>query len=407
MDELVIYHDDKEKNLADYIEEYTDIKNWKASGVITTKQVKLPSKNSDKKYFTLPEKLRELLYFTKPDLVICLDDGREPTRPIFVIEKTCAKVAQDHWLQRFNNLVGAAQLGIPGAYITPYDLSNDSTFPGKLDSAFFYAYGRVMEIHNMPIYIAEWETIANNRQNLDCDMDPRFMSQPNHLSRSMANLIKFINLALEFERTGKDISKLMADRLMVDLRGEMNIKAFSSIPQISDFNRLTHNMPGGAPLSKVQFDAYIARLGLTMPTNLPERIGKRNEYVVFTPVIRGTQTKRHSTFVSRLEHGADPYVGQPLAIDYMFCRLGKTPYERDKNLVIDLSFYEFKEFAKAYNTIHSKCPLKETKYTDVKKNLYKYGVITTEGCAQTQNVFWRIYTFAADLIILKDGVLVF
>lgn len=407
MDNIVLYYDDKEKDFVDYFEEYTVLDDWKKAKIITTTQVKLPSKNSEKGYFSLPEKLRELLYFTKPDLVICLDDGKEPTRPIFVVEKTSAKVAQDHWLQRFNNLVGAAQLGIPGAYITPFDLSKDPAFPGKLDSAFFYAYGRVMEIHSMPIYIAEWKTINDDKENLKFDTNQKYLLQPDHSSEPISNLIKFTNLALEYARMGKDVTKLMADRLMVDLRGEMNKRAFACIPQMSDFQRLTFAMSSGKPLSTREFSSYIKKKKLKMPANLPERITKRDEYVVFTPVIKGNTAKRHDTFVNRLKHGADPYVGQPLAMDYMFCRIGCTPYERDKNLIIDLSFYEFKEYAAAYNKLHGGCPLKEDKYKDISNNLYKYGVITTEGCAQTQNVFWRIYTFAADMILLKDGILVF
>ena len=122
----------------------------------------LPQHSSHKTFAELPSAVRRLLFFARPDVVICLNDGIRPTYPIFAFELTDHVPAQDHWMQRFNNLVGPAQERVPGAYILPFAMPNHPKFKSQLDHVFFYAYDRVTEIHRTPIFIAEWETIGGH-----------------------------------------------------------------------------------------------------------------------------------------------------------------------------------------------------------------------------------------------------
>lgn len=104
--------------------------------------------------------------------------------------------------------------------------------------------------------------------------------------------------------------------------------------------------------------------------------------------------------------GADPYLGQPLAFDYIFCRLGKTPYERDTNLIIDLSMLYFEDFSCYHKKIWDRCPLQNENLNDI-KNIPEYTMYLTEGCAQVMKNFIRVYSFTADIIIFREGMIYF
>ena len=84
-----------------------------------TREIRNLPDNNNVRFAELPEQLRRLLFFAKPDVVICYDNGTHPVRPVFAFELTYHMPARDHWLQRFNNLVGCAQIGVPGAYVLP------------------------------------------------------------------------------------------------------------------------------------------------------------------------------------------------------------------------------------------------------------------------------------------------
>jgi hypothetical protein len=140
----------------DYVSEYSDLKSLVASGLVALQVDSLPGQNASLRFAQLPDSVRRLLFFAKPDLLICMDDGVKPFRPIFAIDVTEHVPARDHWIQRFPNLVGCAQEGIPGAFVIPDDMPNRVPFAGKTDPFFFFAYDRVVEIHQTPIYIARW-----------------------------------------------------------------------------------------------------------------------------------------------------------------------------------------------------------------------------------------------------------
>jgi len=111
---FLVYHH-KNLALAEYVVAYASLKEF---GEVTT--FSLPQQATHPPFAELPPALRRLLFFARPDVVICLDDGSRPVRPIFAFELTNHVPAQDHWMQRFVNLVGCAQESVPGAYVMPF-----------------------------------------------------------------------------------------------------------------------------------------------------------------------------------------------------------------------------------------------------------------------------------------------
>ena len=187
MNHFIIYHH-KTRRFAEYINHYSNIKQMVFDRRATSEIRNLPD-NHTTGFAELPDELRRLLFFAKPDVVICYDNGVLPIRPVFAFELTNHVPARDHWLQRFNNLVGCAQVGVPGAYVLPFDLSQHPKFPSKLDSAFFYAYDRVMEIHQTPFYIAEWESADQKTLNIDTS----YADLPVHDSEPITKTMSFLN----------------------------------------------------------------------------------------------------------------------------------------------------------------------------------------------------------------------
>ncbi len=404
MNHFYFYHH-KSKDFAQYVYEFSKVKAMVAGGAATYSVNDLPD-NNNTAFSELPEELRKLLFFAKPDVIICYDNGTSPVRPVFAFEITNHVPARDHWLQRFNNLVGCAQIGVPGAYVLPFDLSLRPSFAGKLDSAFFYGYDRVMEIHHTPFYIAEWE--SSDQANLN--YDSTYLKLPRHDSRPMEKAFAFLNKVINAVMSMLNTEALLQDRLIIDLRDDIRKRAYASVPQIKDFERLAKNMPGNSFLSWADVEAWLAAKGISIPKNMPDRIAKRQRSLIFTPITdaRGkTEEQLRKSLNTRIkDKGADPYLGQPLAFDYIFCRLGRTPYERDTNLIIDLSMLRFEDFSCYHNKVWHKCPLQNKDLNGI-RNIPEYTMYLTEGCAQVMKNFIRVYSFCADIITFKEGMVYF
>lgn len=401
---FIIYHD-KNLNFAKYVIANSSLQKFKDKLSCDIQIEQLPNNNA-KGFPKLADKVRELLFFAKPDVVICLDDETNPIVPVFAFELTNHVPARDHWLQRFNNLVGCAQMSVAGAYIIPFDLSERENFSGEVDGTFFYAYDRVMEIHNTPFYIAEWES---NKKSLNADSE--YPDLPDRNSKPIKNVFTFLNKVISYLTLGKDIQSLMKDRLIVNLRNDIRKKAYSKIPKVSDFGRLNHQI-NKEYLSYQDFTTWLKEKKIKFPKypELPDRIQKRDKYLIFTPAIgyRGKDAEviREKLNIRIKDKGADPYLGQPLAFDYLFCRLGETPYDRDCNLVIDLTVLEFIDIAQYHTNIWTKCPLQHENFSEI-KNVPKYTMFLTKGCPQIMKNFLRVYSFTADIIILKDAFIYF
>lgn len=366
----------------------------------------LPQQHSHSGFATLPTALRKLLFYARPDLVICADDGIRPIFPAFAFELTDHVPAQDHWMQRFNHLVGCAQQGVPGAYVLPFSMPEHDTFKSALDHVFFYAYDRVTEIHETPIFIAEWE--VKDGKTTKCDS--KFHSLPDRSAADLKLTFSFLERVIDCAVHGRPVSELYRERLIVDLRNRIRHRAYSKIPAISDFKRLAYNMPGGKPLTNFELSAWLKTKGLSIPSDFPERLLKRDRHVVFVPQSdrRGnTDDQLRVKLKERIElKGGDPYLGQPLAFDYIFCRLGQTTYERDKSLILDLSVLKFEDMAQYHRKVWQDSPLQ---HIDPKKvtDIPTYTMHLKEGSAQVLKNVLRIYAYAADVIVYRDALIYF
>jgi hypothetical protein len=400
---ITIFHH-KERSWPEYLLRYSHIGALRSAGLITTDIQSLPQQNAHLEFGMLPEPLRRLLFFAKPDVIVSLDDGIRPVRAVFAIDVTEHVAARDHWIQRFPNLVGCAQEGIPGAFIAPRDMGARAKFAGKTDPFFFFAYDRVVELHNSPIYIAEWP--SSDSANLDTD--DLFGDLPPHDSAGVVNVLHFLKLSLEASLHGRDFSGLVRERLIVDLRNEVRKIGYQKIPLISDFDRLKINLPNGRPLTPTEFEAWLNARGHTLPNHLPDRIRKRNRSLIFSPTLKRNPAKDRANLLDRIKkRGGDPYTQQPLVFDYLFCRTGPTPAERDTNFVIDLTLLKFADFASYISEAWKASPLQYTDFSEVESQIPRYTLHLSSGISQVVKNFVRLYSYVADIIIFEDGILYF
>lgn len=405
MARFVLYHH-KNLHLAKYaVECSTTLAAYDANKQLAI--TSLPQQHASKDLALLPTPLRRLLFFARPDLVICLDDGVRPTRPVFALELTNHVPAQDHWMQRFNHLVGCAVHGVPGAYVLPFGMPKHPSFPSELDHVFFYAYDRVSEIHETPIFIAEWDVVGGKTPKGDA----KFGGLPDRNLKDIRLTFVFLERVLDAALHGQELSQLMKERLIVELRNRIRKRAYARVPEIKDFKRLSFNMKNNRPLTRSEFEKWLVNeRGLKIPKDLPERIVRRDKTVIFVP-----QSERSGKSVHQLraalnkriqKKGGDPYLGQPLAFDYLFCRLGETPYERDANLVLDLAVLKFSDLAEFHYSVWKTSPLQHTDISKL-KDIPTYTMHLKEGSAQVLKNVLRIYAYAADIIVFGDGLIYF
>jgi len=143
--------------------------------------------------------------------------------------------------------------------------------------------------------------------------------------------------------------------------------------------------------------------------HMPERLWNRPLSMVFVPrpQVREGRRVTKETLLDRIQkRNGNPYNGMPLAFDYMFCRLGPTPRERDRNLIVDLSELSFRDFARFHKTIHDKSPLAKLSPPS-SEIIPKYSLHLTQGYVHELKDFIRAYCYAADVIVLKDFVVPF
>jgi hypothetical protein len=198
------------------------------------------------------------------------------------------------------------------------------------------------------------------------------------------------------------------ERVIVELRNELRKIGYQKIPEINDFDRLTINLPNNRPLTQAEFVDWLKTHGHSLPRSLPDRIKKRDRMLIFSPTLKRDVEHDRTMLLGRIHaKGGDPYTQQPLVFDYLFCRTGATPAERDTNLVVDLTIFYFSDFSSYISSAWSKSPLRQTKFTDIENEIPRYTLHLTSGIAQVVKNFVRLYAYAADIIVFRDGILYF
>ncbi|MGB8781257.1 MAG: hypothetical protein WCD81_11505 [Candidatus Bathyarchaeia archaeon] len=395
----LFYHRETSRPLAEFLRDNTKLKQYGDDVVIHA----LPNTNSNPQFGLLPYGVRRLLFFGHPDVILSYYDGIQPERAVFAWEITDAKPATDHWMQRFTSLVGACETGVPSVFILRFETITDA-WSSKIKSEFFYAYNRVMDIHRIPIYIANWQSDSAGR----LQEDPQYPGIPDRRSTPMVDSIAFFEMVMEYTVHGRDFRNLPQERLIVELRDKLVVQ-ISQIPKPSDYERLCVADRNGIVDTSSALDYIKGKVKRELP-EIPERIKNRRKSLVFVPrpqILSRRRRNPKESLLGRIQkRNGNPYNGMPLAFDFMFCRLGITPRERDVNLIIDLSELSFADFASFHKSIHDASPLGSISQPS-RRILPKYSLHLTQGYSHELKDFIRQYCYAADILVFKDFVVPF
>lgn len=356
----------------------------------------LPNTNEDASFGKLPHNVRELLSFGHPDIVLTYGDSITSEKAVFASEITKAKPAADHWRQRFTNIAGPCICRIPSIIILPFKMT-EGKFKSELKSDFFYTMNRVMEIHKTPICIVEWQTSSTGI----LGEDPLIPKVPDRKSPPMKNLINFLNLVISYTLNGKDFQNLFSERLVRTLNDELILKITETLTPSKEGRLTTVEKSGLLDTNKLE---KWLKTKTKKPFELPPLIKTRDKCLIFRPYENNSKSR---SLRSRIhERNGNPFNGMPFAFDYMFCRLGPTPRDRDISIILDLSAISFKDFNQYAQNIHKRSPLSSSKIPST-DDLPKYTLHITDGyTAQIKDVI-RQWCHAADIIVLKDVILPF
>lgn len=321
----IYYHREKSRPLAEFLRDLTDLSNKENQ----VKIIALPNLNSQTDFSKLPKSVRDLLYLGHQDVILTFDDQKKPENVIFACEITDAKPAKDHWMQRFPSLVGACMQNAPSVFVMPFEMKT-STWTGSLKSEFFYAFDRVMDIYQIPIYLANWK----QNQNGSLEFDAQYTDVPNRNSEPMQDVISLVNMSMDFAIHGRDFRKLLKQRIVVNLRDKLKVE-IKDIPKPTDYSGLKV-YDSKAYMSWSDVKKHLKTKINKLP-DIPERVIRRDKSLIFVPRPQGVIGNRQlkETLYNRIvKRNGNPYNGMPLAFDFMFCRLGQTPFERDVNKIL-------------------------------------------------------------------------
>jgi hypothetical protein len=391
------YHKEKSRSLAEFLRDLSALSSFTGVAIEA-----LPNNNKGKEFARLSRSVRKLLFFGHPDVILAYDNGIEPEKAVFAWEITDAKPATDHWMQRFPSLVGACELGVPSIFILRFE-SRTPSWSANLESEFFYAYDRVMEIEQIPIYLADW--LPDNTGAFA--FDSTYPDVPDRNSDSMVDTIEFLNKVIDYSIHGKDFHKLIKERLLVDLRNKLKVK-IHRVPKPEDFNRLTvASATGYSEWSDVL--SYIHSRTSFPLSHVPARLMLRKKSLIFVPrpqFHKGIRVLKESLLSRIIKRNGNPYNGMPLAFDFMFCRLGPSTYERDVNMIVDMSEISYSDFISFAKNIHNSSPIASSALP-ASDQISRLSLHLTEGYTHEIKDFIRQYCYAADLIILSDFIIPF
>ena len=349
-------------------------------------------------YGKLPHNLRKVLFFGRPDVAITYSDNTQGEHAVFACEITKSEAARDHWMQRFTSSVGLCITGIPSAIILPFEIPATELAPwnGKLDYEFFYAFKRVMDFHKTPICLVEWE--ASNEGILSEDNE--IPKTPDRNSQPMINLIKFIDLIIDYTINGKNQEKLFDEKLFKIFYETIESK-ITQIPLPSGHKRLQILNPTGVVTTSEMLTWLNQQTGI----NIIEKPYMRKKSLIFTPRSQATANSKETLLDRIKKRNGNPYNGMPLTIDYLFCRTGPSKHDRDANLVLNLTELSYDEFIHYFRKTHDTSPILNSIPTS--EEIAELALHLTEGYTFEIKDVIRQFCYVADIIVLKDCILPF
>jgi len=277
--------------------------------------------------------INELVDYDRPDIIL-LDQNK---KPLLVLEKT-AEVPTGHNVgQRIARLVKAIEKDIPTILFFPFDARKHGVHSGicNMNARLLLAFKRMWEIHNTPIFAINWKSDSNGELINDG-------SEDDELKNILKNLIEN-NFSLKSK-----IYKKFKDLNYEEYQKRISIRPAYAKP------------PKSAEIIKTK--EFLESLDFEIEEDKKNILLKNEESLIYKIIMTEENCKRQ-----------DPYTGTQFMYDYLYCRVGKKKFEKNRNL--------FLYFPK------------------IRKNLWK---IKNPNNPETKSCNWYLI---ANTLIFKDGIL--
>ena len=366
-------------------------------------------------FLNLPEKIKNVLKLDKPDLIISRRVNDRET-PIIIIEITHHKPVSQHIEQRMVRVIAAAEQGVAAIYITPELVMGSKKKDGKYVPArwpfntkhfeLMYKIGNINKVPTIFFYYPTKDGIILDDMNypdnpkINTDESKKIFYCLSNLLQETKNIndinFSFFNNKVVNNEFSKQIS-------LAKKKYEINTNA-NSTHEIVPTKKLKEYL-----ISKKFIDKFPSNKKKNIDwvdktfDNLPNRIVTREDTLILKPKLNDSRLFNHS---------GDPYVGMLGSFDYAFCRWGPNIEDRKMNLIFvpqnkDDAVFS-KVFANAYNSFYNKknSPFKKDNLAKI-EDQFKVAHHLQYGSTFTKNRPLKIYSHFCDLIVFKDGILVF
>ncbi|MDO5639604.1 MAG: hypothetical protein Q4G28_07010 [Neisseria sp.] len=390
---------------ADYIINHT---NLRCKNVITKRMYESDANNATN-FHTMPDHIKKILYLDAPDLIVEINH-----EPIFSVEVSTEAGTGHNAFQRFARLAASVENNVPAFYIYPEAViieRENSTQWDRINPLIFKALDRVMSTYQIPALLYYYPSdftecptqpeLAGNRHNggLRHEADIDYAGSPSSNDAGMIQMFEAMNDVIAvFEQYG-----------IVEGRKRLNGK--NSIKERREWMNSEYISKGGnmnmSPLSAtVKIPTkYLLNYLEAEGHHIGELLRNREETVLY---------KANAKF------RGDPYPGSLAAIDYLYCREGKTFEERKYNLVLVWSDVEvdeeaqiirlpgtkgtIKDFITAVQNSESKNILNKN-YTELKRRreIPRYYMQVRYGSTYSKVKHIRVFSYFADAILFPDG----
>ena len=404
--ELIVRHD-KNQITADWLK--------KGLGDNYFFEFKMIPEAGSPEFLNLSEKIKNVIKLDKPDLIISRQVNDRET-PIVIVEITKSKPVSQHIEQRMVRIITAAEQGVAAIFVAPKFVRGSKRLKDgayqdvkwKFNSKHYQLMYKIGDINKIPTLFYHYP----DKDGVMLD-DEEFPNNPKILTDEIKNLFIFLsNLLEESEKINERNFSFFNNKLV----NHEFLKQFNLAVEKYEINtktNSTHEVINTADLKNYLIDNKYFRKYQNDETNknwiditfknLPERLSTRQKTLILKPKVKSSRLFNHS---------ADPYVGMLGSFDYAFCRNGPNVEDRKMNLIFmplnEDDSHLSKVFApKGYKSFYDRsCPFKKATL-DQTEDQFKIAHFLQYGCTFTKNRPLKIYGYFCDLIIFKDGLLVF
>lgn len=239
------------------------------------------------------EIIEQLICYDRPDIILLDDD-----KPILVLEKTSEVPTGHNVGQRMARLVRAVECGVPALLFLPFEAKKHGDHDNicYINTRMLEAFEQMWELHDTPVLAIDWI----------CDSSGELI-----VTGSENNLVKTVI---------SEILKAHLDGNQLDLTLFREHQKEESRRRML-FNPIYSKPP---PSISIQSTAEILRTyPLLNRGSFTKKFSRRLETVVYSIGMTERSCRRE-----------DPYTGMQFIYDYIYCRDGRKPSEKNRNLCL-------------------------------------------------------------------------